>query len=150
MPSFNRWLLLLLLIFTGFGGLTAWSFHRAARGASPVTDADYYSHGLRYGQTLLEQKAAATLGWTTQPQLQGRLVSIRLQDSGRAPVTGAAAALTLLGADQGQARELSLREAEPGVYRTELPGTLHGEQPAEVVFRRDGVRLSQRLLLSLK
>ena len=150
MPAFNRWILFLLLIVAGFGGFTAWSFLRAARGASAVTDPDYYSHGLRYGRTVLEQKAAAALGWEAAPELQGRILTIGLRDNGRRAVTGADGLLILLGPGARHIRNLGLREASPGTYRAELPADLRGEQPVEIVFQREGARLSQRLLLSVK
>ena len=149
MPATNRWILLLLLIFAGFAVLSAWSFFRAARGASPVTDRSYYSHGLRYNQTLLEQRAAAGLGWDIVPSLRGRLVTIQLRDQGHRAVAGALGSLTLLGSGRLPARELSLREIGPGVYQAEFPADLRGEQAAEITFQRDGARLSKRLLLTV-
>lgn len=149
MFSRNRWPLLIIFLLVGFFALSAWSFHRAARGASAVTDRDYYSHGLRFDQTRLEQKAAAALGWTPLPKLQGRRVIIELRDSDRGFVEGAIGSLSLLGSSHPQNRTLALRETQPGTYQAELPPELHGEQPAEITFQRDGARLSQRILLSL-
>ena len=147
MPSLNRWVLLVLLIITAFLALTAWSFHRAARGASAVIDTDYYRHGLRFDQTLLEQNVAASLGWRAEPALAGRRLQVRLTDQTRQPVTGARATLTLL--DGSQRRELGIHETTPGTYQADLPGGLLGEQPAELLFQRDGAKLYQRLLLSV-
>ena len=39
---------------------------------------------------------------------------------------------------------------EPGLYRAELPGDVHGELAAEVTFQRDGAGLHQRLLLAIR
>lgn len=147
--SRNRWPWLIIFLLAGFFALSAWSFHRAARGASAVTDSDYYSHGLRFDQTRLEQKAAATLGWTPAPKLQGRRVIIELRDGDRGFVEGALGSLTLLGSSHPQGRALPLRETQPGIYQADLPLELHGEQPADITFLRDGARLNKRLLLSI-
>lgn len=150
MKAFNRWPLLILLLVTGFLALTAWSFHRAARGASAVIDPDYYSHGLRYDQTMLEQKTAAALGWDAVVRLQGRQVIIELRDRGQQAVTQAQGTLVLSGPGQRHPRKVPLIETGLGSYQAELPDDLRGEHTAEITFLRDGARLSQRLLLSLK
>lgn len=149
MPTRNHWPLMVIVLVGGFLAMTAWSFHRAATGASAVTDRDYYSHGLRYDQTMLEQKTAAVLGWETEPRLHGRLVTIELRDRAHLAVTGALGSLILLDASKRTPREIALSESEPGSYQAELPVDTFGEQPAEITFQRDGARLSQRILLSL-
>lgn len=149
MPTRNPWLFLIILLTGGFLALSGWSFYRAANGASAVTDRDYYRHGLRFNRTLLEQKAAASLGWAAELRLQGRLVTIVLRDREQQAVSGARGSLVLLGAGSEPVRELALREHAPGIYRAEFPAGLHGEQPAEITFQRDGARLNRRLLFSL-
>jgi len=146
----NRWLWLIGALLVGFILLSAWSFRRAATESSTVTDANYYSHGLRYNQTLLERQASASLGWQTVPHLEGNRVTIRLFDRGRQAVAGAEAILTLLGTGTADNRRLPLHEVEPGLYRAELPGDLHGELAADVTFQRDGADLHQRLLLAIR
>lgn len=149
MFSCNRWPLLIIFLLAGFFALSAWSFHRAARDASAVTDSDYYSHGLRFDQTQLEQKAAASLGWGTQISLDNRQLHVVLTDRSRQPVTAARATLTVAGGTRGETLHLGLAEGAGGTYSGQLPAALHGEQAAQVDFERDGVRLSKRLLLSL-
>lgn len=146
----NRWLWLIGALMVGFVLLSAWSFRRAARESSAVTDANYYSHGLRYNQTLLERQAAASHGWQTLARLDGPLVSIRLFDRERQAVAGAVATLTLLGSGTAHNLRLPLQEVEPGLYRAELPGDLHGDLAAEVAIQRDGASLHQRLLLAIR
>lgn len=145
----NRWPLLVIVLVAGFLGLSAWSFHRAARNVSAVTDADYYSHGLRYNQTQLEHQAAATLGWETKVALDGRQLSVTVTDRARQAVTSAQGLLTLVDGTRGEVLRLPLIEDPPGSYRGELPPVLHGEQTAQLDFEHRGARLSQRLLLSL-
>lgn len=142
------WLIILLGI--AFLVLTAWSIYLAARGASAVTDTDYYSHGLRYNQTMLEQKTAASLGWEVTAALQGRVLTIQLHDRERQIVAGALGTLTVLGPGKQSAREFPFHEIESGIYRVEFSADIRGEQSAEIAFSRDGARLSKRLLLALK
>ena len=150
MKTPSRWPLLIVALLAGFVLISGWSFYRAAKGGSAVTDRDYYSHGLRYNQTLLERQAAASLGWQTTAQLEGRLLTIRLRDRDQRDVTGAVGSLTLFGSGNATPREFPLQEAEPGVYRAQVPDALHGEQAAEIAFQRDGARLNQRLLLAFR
>lgn len=149
MPAVNRWVLLVLLTVTGFLAFSGWSFYRAAYGTSAVTDRDYYSHGLRFNQTLLEQQAAASLGWRTRVVLDNRQLQVTVQDQHRQPVTSARATLTLSGSRAGEPLRLPLEEGDDGRYRIDLPGSLRGEQTAQFELERDGARLSQRLLLAL-
>lgn len=148
-PRNHHWPLLITILIAGFLALTAWSFFRAARGASAVTDSDYYSHGLRFEQTLLEQKAASSLGWAMQPALDDRQLRILLQDRRQQPVTAAHAELILSVDRRGETLRLPLREEPAGAYFAQLPAVLHGEQVIRVDFERDGAHLSKQLILSL-
>jgi nitrogen fixation protein FixH len=140
---------LIIFIGAGFVVLSAWSFYRAAGGASAVVDPDYYSHGLRYNQTLLEQRAAESLGWQVTVSHQEDCLHATLSDGNRQPVDGARGALTLFRVDSPRPQQLSLLEYAPGRYRVALPDGLAGELAAEIAFERDGVRLQRRLLLAL-
>lgn len=141
------WLIVCLVAV--FLAMTAWSLYRAVQGSSAVTDADYYSHGLRYNQTMLEQKAAATQGWEAVPSLKGRLVTVELRDQERRAVAGARGELTLLDPVHPGTRRLALHEDKPGIYRAEVPVDLQGEQSVELSFQCNGARMTRRLLLSL-
>jgi nitrogen fixation protein FixH len=140
---------LIVLLGVGFTAFTAWSFYRAAVGTSTVTDADYYSHGLRYNQTLLEQRAADSLGWQVAVSRQGNALIATLGDGNRQPVNAAWGMLTIFRADRPQPQRLPLQESSPGRYQTMLPPELTGELAAEVAFERAGARLQRRLLLAL-
>lgn len=150
MKTPSRWPWLIIFLFAGFVLISGWSFYRAAKESSAVTDRDYYSHGLRYNQTLLERQAAASAGWRATPQLQGRLLTILLHDGDQRGVAGAVGTLTLLGAGRSAPRQLPLLEAGPGDYRAQIPDDLLGEQTAEITFQRDGARLNQRLILAFR
>ena len=146
LPRHFPWLLVLLGV--GFAALSAWSFYRAAHGTSAVTDADYYSHGLRYNQTQLEQNAASALGWDASVQLDGRQLRVALIDGRQQPVTTARGILTLLGV-AGETLRLPLAEATGGIYLGIIPSGVRGELAAQIDFEHAGGRLSKRLLLAL-
>lgn len=149
MPMHRRWPLAIILIVAGFLAFSAWSFRRAADEASAVTDRDYYSHGLRYNQTLLERQAAASLGWTSRATLEGRLLRVELRDRAARPVTAARASVTVHDGAGGTPLHLPLAETAVGFYAARLPDNLRGELPALLDFDQNGARLSQRLLLAL-
>lgn len=149
MPTRNHWPVLIIVLIAGFLSLTAWSFYRASRGASAVTDNDYYSHGLRFEQTMLEQKAAASLGWAMQTSLNGRQLRVQLTDHRQQPVTAARAELTMSGDSQGKSLRFVLAENAGGAYLVQFPATLHGELTARIDFERDGAHLSKQLILAL-
>ena len=141
---------MLLLIGAGFLCLTAWSIYRAGSETSAVTDRDYYSHGLRYNKTMLERKAAESLGWSAAIELTGTGLVIRLEDKYDQPVAGAAGVLTLFSTSREPSVTIPLTEATQGHYTALLPTGRRGEIPAEISFERDGARLNKRLLLAIE
>ena len=149
MPRPRHFPWLIALLGSGFIALSAWSFYRAAHDTSAVTDTDYYSHGLRYNQTLLEQRAADSLGWQIAVNYAGDRLLVTLSDGGRQPVSGARGTLTLFRAEFPRPQQLLLQEGAAGRYQALLPAELTGELTAEVAFERAGARLQRRLLLAL-
>jgi len=138
---------LLIAIGGGFLILTGLSIYLANQHSSGVTDPDYYSHGLRYNKTLLERKAAASLGWSTEIRLVAETLQIELKDHSGQPVSDARGELTLL--DPSSPITVDLQQTSAGTYITRLPASLHGELTAELRFDRAGVKLDKRLLLSI-
>ena len=106
----------LLLLFLG---ITAWSVYRAAVGVSAVTDPQYYSHGLRYEDTVLERRNAAAQGWIMKARLDGDELTIRLGDGKGTPVSGAVCEILLR--PGGHPRRLGLVERTAGRYTVHLP-----------------------------
>lgn len=149
MPRLRHFPWLIVLLGAGFTALSAWSLYRAAHGTSAVTDADYYSHGLRYNQTLLERRAADSQGWQVAVTYAGDHLLVTLKDGGRQPVSGARGTLTLFRAEFPRPEQLLLQESAPGRYQAQLNADLSGELTAEVAFERAGARLQRRLLLAL-
>ena len=145
-PRYIPWLIVLL--GAGFAAFTAWSLYRAATGTSAVTDTDYYSHGLRYNQTLLEQRAADSLGWQMVINRSGDRLLVTLNDGNHRPVSNARGILTLFRTDLPFSQQIPLRESGAGHYQAALPPGATGEVTAEIAFERSGVRLQHRLLLA--
>lgn len=139
---------MILIIGIGFLTLMVWSAYRASVETSPVTDRDYYSHGLRYNETLLERRAAASLGWQTSIQLGSKDLVVQLVDQEQQPVRQAKGRIVLFANGTDQRIDLALAERSPGHYVATFPTTLSGERTAELSFERDGARLSKRLLVS--
>ena len=138
------------MIGIGFLGLTAWSIYRAGHETSAVIDRAYYSHGLRYNKTMLERKAAESLGWKATIELTGTGLVISLRDKHDQPVAGAEGVVTLFSTSQEPVVTIPLSEATTGYYAARLPAGRHGEIPAEISFERDGARLNKRLLLAIE
>ncbi len=142
-PSMLAGLLGLFLIFT------FWSIKKAVSDVSAVTDRDYYSHGLRYEDSQIEQRAALSLGWQSRARLEGRLLLVELLDAGKQPVTGALAEFSVGGAGDIPAMNIPLAESSPGLYSAQLPEAFQGEIRASLQIHRQGAKLHKSLLLSL-
>ena len=148
LPPRNIWSLLLLLLALLFIGVTGWSIYRAGTQVSGVTDANYYSHGLKYNNTRVEQQAAESLGWSLNTTLEERRLQVRLQDRDGKAVAGASGDVTLYQVRSGNPTILSLVELSPGLYTTRLPSELRGEITARLHMVRDGAQLSRSLMFN--
>jgi nitrogen fixation protein FixH len=143
----NRWPHLLLLLGLLFLGLTGWSVYRSATGVSAVTDRHYYSHGLRHNDSLVEQKAAESLGWQVSISLQNGYLTSQLIGKDGQPVADGDARLIIPAKNRSDIT-LQLKEDAAGRYGTNLPGELQGETPALLTFSHGGATLRRSLLLN--
>ena len=146
-PKYIPWCL--ILIGSGFLLLMVWSIFLAGQRSSAVIDRDYYSHGLRYNETLLERQAAVALGWQLSTELQGRALIVHLGDKLGQPVTSAQGLIHLSQASNPSGVTLTLQEIGPGIYQAQLAAEMRGELHARLEFRRDGALLNRQLLLNL-
>src|SRR5210317_571260 len=71
---------MIMLLIGGFLVFLLWSAFQAAGLGSKVTDADYYSKGLKYNTTQVEKRAAEVLGWNLETRLDGRTLEFHLID----------------------------------------------------------------------
>jgi len=141
--------LLILLLLCCFLLFSGWSAYRAATRGTAVTDADYYSKGLKYNTTLVEKRAASVLGWQLQTRLVERRLEVLLSDTAQRPVSAASGNLFLASADGSGDRRYPFREDSAGTYALRLPPELRGEYHARIEFSSQGARLNRQLLLNL-
>ena len=129
--------------------LTGWSVYRAAKGVSEVTNPRYYSYGLKYNDTRIEQEAAEGLGWQVGISLTDGRMEVRLTDRDDRPVAQARADVTLYRAGAKEQSLLHLEEESAGLYAATLPADLSGSLSARLQINRLGAGLSRSLLLNL-
>lgn len=148
-PEKNAYPLFITLLICCFLGFSTWSAMRAIESGPEVTDADYYSKGLKYSSTLLEKKAADVLGWTVETQLINSTLEFRLSDKEGRPVANANGDIFLYLPGSKQKQQRALVETEPGVYILDLTAEMTGELNARLEFEHKGARINRQLLLNL-
>jgi len=140
---------LLLAMICCFLAFLAWSAYKAAGLGSRVTDADYYSKGLKYNTSVVEKRAAEVLGWKLSARLAGRLLEFHLVDSNGNAVDKAAGTLYLAIPGTAENVRLKLQEASSGIYQVNLGAEFKGSIQARLELERQGARLNRQLLLNL-
>jgi len=144
----NIYPLLILLLLGGFLIFLAWSAFQAAGLGSKVTDADYYSKGLKYNSTMIEKRAAEVLGWSIETRLDGRTLEFHLIDHEGGEVDRALGTLYLVIPGTAENIHLPLQEVASGFYRVNLGDSITGTIQARLELEREGVRLNRQLLLN--
>jgi nitrogen fixation protein FixH len=145
----NAYPLFIILLIGCFLVFSVWSAKRAIDAGPEVTDADYYSKGLKYSSTVLEKRAAAVLGWKVETQLIGRTLEFRLSDKDGKPVEAANGNIFLYLPGSTSSKQMPLQETEPGVYIFNLTAGMMGEMTARLEFEHNGARINRQLLLNL-
>jgi nitrogen fixation protein FixH len=138
--------LLVPLLLCSFLVFSGWAAYQAATRVSDISDRDYYSNGLKYNSTMLEKRAAAVLGWELHSELINGMLIQRLTNHEGEPVSGAQGLLKLQ--YRGALVIVPLEEADPGIYRAQLP-QLSGETLIRAEFEHDGARILRHLLLTI-
>ncbi|MBE0502117.1 MAG: FixH family protein [Desulfuromonadales bacterium] len=139
---------LILLLLGSFLLFSIWSAFQAVGLGSAVTDADYYSKGLRYNNTMVEKQAATVLGWSLSTRLDGRTLEFGLTNRDGTPVTRATGSLYLAIPNTAENINLPLHEIAAGRYIIELNDRLTGAIQARLDLGLDGARLHRQLLLN--
>lgn len=139
----------IILLIGCFLAFSAWSAMRAIDEGPEVTDADYYSKGLRYSSTLLEKKAAEVLGWEVKTRQVERTLEFRLIDKDGKPVEKARGEIFLYLKGANSNKQLPLQETSPGIYTFNLNAEMRGEMNARLEFEQNGARINRHLLLNL-
>lgn len=145
----NFYPLLILLLLGSFLCFSFWSAMRAVNLGPQVSDADYYSKGLKYSSTLVEKRAAVVLGWAVSTRLVGRTLEFHLSDKLGQPVRAAKGALFLYLPEHTASIRFPLQEIDSGIYHLNLTAVMTGEMTARLEFERGGARLNRQLLLNL-
>lgn len=145
----NYYPLFIIVVIISFLIFLGWSAMRASESGPEVTDADYYSKGLRYTSTLLEKKAAEALGWKVTTKLSGRTLIFYLTDKQGDPVREAKGVISLFLPGTTNSVQYHLVGTLAGAYEFNLTDSMKGELNARLEFERKGARLSRQLLLNL-
>ena len=140
---------MIMLLIGGFILFLVWSGFQAAGLGSKVTDAAYYSKGLKYNTTQVEKRAAEVLGWNLKTRLTGRTVKFHLTNSKGGDVDMAVGKLYLAIPDRAENIHLPLAEVTSGHYQVKLDENISGTIQARLEMERNGARLNRQLLLNL-
>ncbi|MBU0479991.1 MAG: FixH family protein [Proteobacteria bacterium] len=145
----NVWPFLVIFIGISFLGVTGWSIYRATLGVSPVTDPEYYSHGLKYNQSNIEIKAAEASGWALSTVLKGQELVVNLVTHSGQAVTGCKGDIIIYSNSNARRLELELVEQSPGRYSMLFPENLTGSITGDLSLHREGARITRRLIVNL-
>lgn len=145
----NFYPLFILLLIGGFLIFLIWSAFQATGLGSKVTDADYYSKGLKYNTTMVEKQAAEVLGWSIEARLEGRTLEFHLKDDNGGEVDQAVGTLSLAIPGKAENIHLPVQEVTSGYYRVHLGDKINGTIQARLELERQGARLNRQLLLNL-
>ena len=146
-----RWPAFLITLGLAFAAFSWWSLERAASGVSPVSDPNYYSHGLKYNSTNIEIQAAQALRWTLSSTLVGRVLAVHIEDANKLGISGATGTL-IIQADGSMTRPLPplpLTDNGQGSYRVTIPASLPRTLSANLTLSKDQAPVQRRLLLNL-
>jgi len=139
---------LIVLLISGFLVFLGWSAFQAVGLGSGVTDADYYSKGLKYNTSQVEKRAAEVLGWSLETRLDGHALEFRLTDRDGSGINHATGFLYLAIPGTAENIHLPLQEATTGVYKVSLDEAINGTIQARLELEHDGARLLRQLLLN--
>lgn len=145
----NAYPLLIISLIACFLAFSGWAAMRAINAGPEVTDADYYSKGLKYSSTVLEKRAAAVLGWHVETRLDKRTLTFHLRDKHDQPVKSAQGQIFLYQAGLVADKQQPLHETEPGIYIFNLTADMTGAMNARIEFEQNGARINRQLFLNL-
>jgi hypothetical protein len=160
--GYDFWKMALSLLVGVFLCAMAATFYVAADRMSPVTDTDYYSHGLHYGQTA---SGASNPGirWTLSPSLSGSDLKVCVSDASGAKICGGVLRFSADNAiprkgDTGKgdrhllAKEpvpssILLAESSPGIFTAPRPVSTNGELRGTLLYTRGEAVATQKMVL---
>jgi nitrogen fixation protein FixH len=140
---------LILLLLISFLLFSAWSARQAATRGSRISDPNYYSKGLKYNNTQVEERAAASRGWQLETEIKENRLHFKLTDNQGKPISQASGELTIFLGEENRVMRLQATEAQPGLYLLQLPGAINGSLQGRIEFEQQGARVSRQLLVNL-
>jgi len=148
----TRWPVFIITLGLAFVAFSWWSLERAASGVSPVSDPNYYSHGLKYNSTNLEIQTAEALQWTVTPTVKGRALTVQVNDAKQVGISGGYGALTVQfeGAGQSPLPPLPLMDGGQGLYAVTIPAGLPRTLSANLTLTKDQATVQRRLLINME
>ncbi|WP_020676359.1 FixH family protein [Geopsychrobacter electrodiphilus] len=145
----SPYVLLIFLLLGSFLLFSAWSARQAATRGSQISDINYYSKGLKYNNTRIEERAAASRGWKLTTEINNNNLRFSLSDKDGHSISHASGELTLFLSQEDRVVHLQTTEPEPGLYLLKLPDEIKGNLQARIVFEQQGVRISRQLLVNI-
>lgn len=147
-----RWPSFIITLALAFVAFSWWSLERAASGVSPVSDPNYYSHGLKYNNTNLEIQTAQALQWTVTPKVKGRALTVLVADAGQVGISGGHGEVTVQfeGVEQSPLPPLALIDRGQGLYTVDIPASLPRTLSANLTLTKDQATVQRRLLITLE
>ena len=140
---------MIMLLLGSFLIFSLWSAMQAAGLGSKVSDAAYYSKGLKYNSSQVEKRAAEVLGWQLETRLNGRDLEFHLTDQDGLEVDRVAGTLYLAIPDMAENIHLPIQAVASGYYQVKLDDNITGTIQARLDLEREGARLNRQLLLNL-
>lgn len=140
------WKLALALLMASSLIALATTLMIAAQRVTPVTDPDYYRHGLLYGKTDSGLKNPG-LQWNLAPSLSGKDLLVRVTDRDGAPVGNGTLRFEIKRGAASPASPLLLSELAPGLFRAPRPVSPDGELHGMLHFSRGEGTATRKLVL---
>ncbi len=145
----SPYILLILLLLFSFLAFSIWSARQASTRGSQISDHNYYSKGLKYNNTRVEERAAASRGWQLETQIRNRILHFKLSDAKGLPISQAKGELTLFLSKESRVLRLQPTEPQPGRYQLKLPEEVRGSLQARIEFEQQNARISRQLMVNL-
>jgi len=145
----SPYIYLILLLLFSFLAFSGWSARQASTRGSQISDHNYYSKGLKYNNTRVEERAAASRGWQLKTEIDNRSLNFKLTDAEDSPIRKATGELTLFLSQESRVLRLHPTEIQPGLYQLNLPDEISGSLQARIDFEQAGARVSRQLLVNL-
>lgn len=139
----NRWALFPVGLLGLLVAVQAALFSLARTDPSFAVESEYYQKAVSWDQELNQRAVNTQLGWQTSARLAlnppSANLRVTLTESDSSPVVGATAkVIAFPNARASQIQQVSLREAEPGVYVGPIQVVHAGEWEIRVSAQRSG------------